>query len=96
MDNVQNCDSYTDAPSSPTYRYQNIGSLSLVLQEFLPHVDIFRIFLLTHNAEVHRICMDNLCNSVQIMLRFEVFTAVTMKNSVFWDVTYFFAACVGC
>jgi aspartyl-tRNA synthetase len=32
--------------------------------------------------------------------RFEVFTAVTMKNGVFWDVTpcgsYFFAACVGC
>jgi hypothetical protein len=29
--------------------------------------------------------------------RFEVFTAVTMKNGVFWDVTwYFFAAYVGC
>jgi hypothetical protein len=43
-------------------------------------------------------------------VRFEVFTAVTMKNCVFWDVRprgsckngrfggswYFFAACVGC
>jgi hypothetical protein len=34
-------------------------------------------------------------------VRFEVFTAVTMKNVVFWDVTpcgswYFFAAYVGC
>jgi hypothetical protein len=39
-------------------------------------------------------------------IRFEVFTAVTMKNGVFWDVTpcgmlrrntkYFFAACVSC
>jgi hypothetical protein len=30
-------------------------------------------------------------------LRFEVFSAVTMKNAVFWDVTpCFFAACVGC
>jgi hypothetical protein len=29
--------------------------------------------------------------------RFEVFTAVTMKNRVFWDVLlYFFAANVGC
>jgi hypothetical protein len=32
-----------------------------------------------------------------VEVRFEVFTAVTMKNDVFWDVTwYFFAACVGC
>jgi hypothetical protein len=35
------------------------------------------------------------------IVRFEVFTAATMKNGVFWDVTpcgswYFFAACVGC
>jgi hypothetical protein len=34
------------------------------------------------------------------VVRFEVFTAVTMKNGVFWDVTpcgsYFFAARVGC
>jgi hypothetical protein len=34
-------------------------------------------------------------------VRFEVFTAVTMKNGVFWVVTpygswYFFAAYVGC
>jgi hypothetical protein len=38
-------------------------------------------------------------NSQQILefvyyLRFEVFTAVTMKNAVLWDVTH--AACVGC
>jgi hypothetical protein len=25
--------------------------------------------------------------NLQIVVRFEVFTAVTMKNSVFWDVT---------
>jgi hypothetical protein len=35
------------------------------------------------------------------IVRFDVFTAVTMKNGAFWDVTpcgswYFFAACVGC
>jgi hypothetical protein len=29
-------------------------------------------------------------------VKFEVFTAETMKNAVFWDVKqYFFAACVG-
>jgi hypothetical protein len=30
-------------------------------------------------------------------VRFDDFTAVTMKNGVFWDVTwYFFEACFGC
>jgi hypothetical protein len=35
-------------------------------------------------------------------VRFEAFTAVTMKNAIFWDVTpcgsckNFFAACFGC
>jgi hypothetical protein len=31
-------------------------------------------------------------------VKLEVFTAVTMKNGVCWDVTpwYFFAACFGC
>jgi hypothetical protein len=38
---------------------------------------------------------------VTFIVRFEVFTAVTMKNGVFWVVTpcgswYFFAAYVGC
>jgi hypothetical protein len=30
-----------------------------------------------------------------LFVRFEVFTAVTMKNGVFWVVRYFFAAYVG-
>jgi hypothetical protein len=44
---------------------------------------------------------------LSVIVRFEVFTAVTRKNGVFWDVTpcgscknrfssYFFVACVGC
>jgi uncharacterized membrane protein len=44
------------------------------------------------------ITMDSnyICVSIYIV-RFEVFTAVTMKNGVFWVVTwYFFAAYVGC
>jgi hypothetical protein len=42
---------------------------------------------------------DTFLRNVRYTVRFEVFTAVTMKNGVFWVVTprrNFFAACVGC
>jgi hypothetical protein len=32
--------------------------------------------------------------SIQKYVRFEVFMAVTMKNGVFWDVTYSIHACI--
>jgi hypothetical protein len=30
---------------------------------------------------------DNLLSNISVYVRFEVFTAVAMKNAVFWDVT---------
>jgi hypothetical protein len=52
-------------------------------------------------ALVTRTCVTDVCKHTIIRVRFEVFTAVTMKNGIFWDVTpcgflYFLAACVGC
>jgi hypothetical protein len=60
----------------------------------------FAIYRQEHNFQANKFCL----------LRFEVFTAVTMKNCVFWDVTpggfcknrrfggtwYFFTAYIGC
>jgi hypothetical protein len=43
------------------------------------------LLILLENADIQT-------NSVAYV-RFEVFTAVTMKNGVFWDVT---PCCVGC
>jgi hypothetical protein len=33
-------------------------------------------------------CSTSLCKADQKYVRFEVFTAVTMKNGVFWDVRH--------
>jgi hypothetical protein len=44
------------------------------------------------------LCKPNVDEFV-IQVRFENFTAVTMKNGIFWDVTltlYFFVACASC
>jgi hypothetical protein len=64
-----------------------------------------------YNWKRHNQCCENpksetgvkTLNNIEVtsFVRLEVFTAVTMQNGVFWDVTpcgswYFFAACVGC
>jgi hypothetical protein len=53
------------------------------------------IFMKMGAVSIYISLTDRKCHLFNV--RFEVFTAVTMKNGVFWDVTwYFFTACVGC
>jgi hypothetical protein len=62
-----------------------------------------RYEVLIRQGVVSIILLDMISGQVTVV-RFEVFTAVTMKNGVFWDVTprgscknrHFFAAYVGC
>jgi hypothetical protein len=50
-----------------------------------------RICIQSLGHKNNRLCVKCKCgeggNIKRILLRFEVFTAVTMKNDVFWDVT---------
>jgi hypothetical protein len=39
------------------------------------------------NTFCHTAVQDRVLNSFTVYVRFEIFTAVTMKNDVFWDVT---------
>jgi hypothetical protein len=46
---------------------------------------VVRLSALCSNSAL--MLLEGLCEFIKIRVRFEVFTAVTMKTGVFWDVT---------
>jgi hypothetical protein len=54
---------------------------------FLAHLILFDLIILPLLSQYYP--PAPCCETAVVYIRFEVFTAVTMKNAVFWDITPF-------
>jgi hypothetical protein len=61
-------------------------SLRIWLPSFFNICSSYFLYFLIYQSKVYRYLMETAGNYASFV-RFEVFTAVTMQNSVFWDVT---------